>query len=53
MTVSIGEGKGFLISIRAEALQDGQIGEQIKLKNTESGRLLSAVVTGSNMARGI
>ncbi len=53
VTVSIGEGKGFLISIRAEALQDGQIGEQIKLKNTESGRLLSAVVTGSNMARGI
>lgn len=53
VTVSIGEGKGFLVSVRAEALQDGQIGDQIKLKNTESGRLLSAVITGSNMARGI
>ena len=49
--VSIGEGKGFLISIRAEALQDGQLGDQIKLKNTESGRSISAVVTGVNTAK--
>ncbi len=49
--VSIGEGKGFLISIRAEALQDGQLGDQIRLKNTESGRSISAVVTGVNTAK--
>ena len=49
--VSIGEGKGFLISIRAESLQDGQLGDQIKLKNTESGRSISAVVTGVNTAK--
>ncbi len=49
--VSIGEGKGFLISIRAEALQDGQMGDQIRLKNTESGRSISAVVTGVNTAK--
>ena len=49
--VSIGEGKGFLISIRAESLQDGQLGDQIRLKNTESGRSISAVVTGVNTAK--
>jgi len=49
--VSVGEGKGFLISIRAESLQDGQLGDQIRLKNTESGRSISAVVTGVNTAK--
>ena len=49
--VSVGEGRGFLISIRAESLQDGQLGDQIKLKNTESGRSITAVVTGVNTAK--
>jgi flagella basal body P-ring formation protein FlgA len=49
--VSIGEGKGFLITVRAEAMQDGQLGDQIRLKNTESGRSISAVVTGVNTAK--
>ena len=49
--VSSGEGKGFLITLRAEAQQDGILGEQIRLKNPESGRSLSAVVTGFNAAR--
>jgi flagella basal body P-ring formation protein FlgA len=51
--VNVGEGRGFLITVRAEAQQDGMLGEQIRLKNTESGRLLSAVVTGVNLARGL
>jgi flagella basal body P-ring formation protein FlgA len=49
--VSAGEGQGFQISLRAEALQDGGLGEQIRLKNSESGRSLSAVVTGPNEAK--
>ena len=49
--VSVGEGRGFLISIRAESLQDGQLGDQIRLKNTESGRSITAVVTGVNTAK--
>jgi flagella basal body P-ring formation protein FlgA len=49
--VSVGEGKGFLITLRAEAQQDGVLGEQIRLKNPESGRSLSAMVTGFNAAR--
>jgi flagella basal body P-ring formation protein FlgA len=53
VTVAVGEGKGFLITVRAEAQQDGLLGEQIRLKNPESGRSLSAVITGVNMARGL
>ena len=51
--VSVGEGKGFLITLRAEAQQDGVLGEQIRLKNPESGRSLSAVITGFNAARAL
>lgn len=51
--VSIGEGRGFQITVRAEAQQDGLMGEQIKLKNLESGRMLSAVVSGPSSAKGI
>ncbi|NBX60972.1 MAG: flagella basal body P-ring formation protein FlgA [Betaproteobacteria bacterium] len=54
VTVAVGgEGKGFLITVKAEAQQDGLLGEQIRLKNPESGRSLTAVVTGVNMARGL
>jgi flagella basal body P-ring formation protein FlgA len=49
--VTAGQGQGFQISLRAEALQDGGLGEQIRLKNSESGRSLSAVVTGPNEAK--
>lgn len=49
--VTVGSGQGFLITVKAEAQQDGAIGENIRLKNTESGRLLSAEVTGSGTAR--
>jgi len=50
---SIGEGRGFLITIKTEAQQDGTLGEQIKLKNVESGRLISGVITGLNEARAL
>ena len=54
VVVSVGgEGKGFLITVKAEAQQDGLLGEQIRLKNPESGRSLTAVVTGLNMAKGL
>jgi flagella basal body P-ring formation protein FlgA len=51
--VSVGEGRGFQITVRAEAQQDGLMGEQIRLKNLESGRMLSAVVSGPSTAKGI
>lgn len=49
--VTAGAGQGFLITMRAESLQDGGLGEQIRLKNSESGRSLTAVITGPNTAR--
>jgi flagella basal body P-ring formation protein FlgA len=39
--------------LRAEAQQDGILGEQIRLKNPESGRSLTGVVTGFNAAKAI
>jgi len=49
--VTAGEGRGFSITMRAEALQDGGFGEQIRLKNSESGRSLYGVITGPNAAK--
>jgi flagella basal body P-ring formation protein FlgA len=48
--VTAGAKTGFNVLARLEALQDGRMGEQIKLKNRESGRQISAVVTGMNTA---
>ncbi len=50
---SVGEGRGFLITIKTEAQQDGSLGDQIKLKNVESGRFISGVITGLNEARAL
>lgn len=51
--LTVGQGKGFEISVRVEAQQDGHLGEQIRLKNPESGRLVSGVVIGPNAVRGL
>ncbi len=50
--MTVGQGKGFEITIRVEAMQDGRMGEQIRLKNTESGRLVTGTVTGPGAVRG-
>ena len=49
--VTAGEGQGFSITMRAQALQDGGLGEQIRLKNVDSGRSLQGVITGPNAAK--
>ncbi len=49
--VTAGEGHGFSVTMRAEALQDGGLGDQIRLKNVESGRSLSGVISGPNAAK--
>ena len=51
--MSVGSGADFQIRVRVEALQDGRMGEQVKLKNTESGRNMSGVVTGPNAVKGL
>ena len=53
VVMTVGTPGSFQISVKAEALQDGKMGEQIKLRNTESGRTLSAIVTGKGQARGV
>ena len=49
--VTASSGNGFLITVKAEAQQDGGFGETIRLKNMESGRSLSAEVTGPGAAK--
>jgi flagella basal body P-ring formation protein FlgA len=51
--MSVGNSTDFQITVRMEALQDGRMGEQVKLKNPESGRQVSGVVTGPNTAKGL
>ncbi len=53
VTMNVGGKSGFLITVRVEALQDGRMGEQVKLKNTESGRQISGVVVGPNLVKGL
>ena len=49
----VGKASEFQVSIRLEALQDGRLGEQIKLRNSESGRTLTGIVSGQGTARGM
>jgi flagella basal body P-ring formation protein FlgA len=51
--MSVGQQQGFQISARVEAMQDGRFGEQIKLKNRDSGRELSGRVQGPNQVMGL
>lgn len=51
--ISVGQAQGFQISARVEALQDGRFGEQIRLRNRESGRELSGRVQGPNQVLGL
>jgi len=51
--LSIGQAPGFQISARVEAQQDGRYGEQIKLKNNDSGRILTGLVKGPNLVQGL
>lgn len=44
---------GLMVSARLEALDDGRLGETIRLKNRETGRIVSAVVNGQNTAQGL
>ena len=49
--LTIFHGNGLSVTARVDALQDGRMGEQVRLKNPDSGRLVSGIVTGPNAAR--
>lgn len=50
--LTVGQGNGFTVTVRLEALQDGRLGDRVMLRNMESGRTVSGIVTGLNAARG-
>lgn len=44
---------GFQISARVEAMENGRMGEPVRLKNRDSGRIISGVVTGLGTVAGL
>lgn len=52
VNLSIGAPGSFMITVKLEAMQDGRLGEQIRMRNPESGRMLTGVVTGRGLVRG-
>ncbi len=53
VTFVIGRPTEFMITVKVEALQDGRLNEQIKLRNPESGHTFSGVITGKGAAKGV
>jgi flagella basal body P-ring formation protein FlgA len=53
VTMILGEKSSFQVMIQLEALQDGRFGEQVRLKNPESGRHVAGVVVGPNQVKGL
>lgn len=51
VSFQVGQSADFMITATVQALQDGRMGEQIRLKNPDSGRILSGVVTGLNAVK--
>lgn len=51
VSFQVGQSANFMITATVQALQDGRMGEQIRLKNPDSGRILSGVVMGLNAVR--
>lgn len=51
--LTVGKGRGFEIAVRVEVLQDGKMGDQVRLKNNETGKVLSGVVVGPNALKGL
>jgi flagella basal body P-ring formation protein FlgA len=45
------QAPGMSLNMRARALEDGAIGQPIRLQNTSSNRTIDAVVTGPGAAR--
>ena len=53
VTFVIGRPTEFMITVKVEALQDGRLNEQIKLRNPESGHTFSGIITGKGAAKGV
>lgn len=53
VVLTVTQSSGFSITARVEATQDGKIGDQVRLKNPDSGRYITGVVTGPSAVRGL
>lgn len=51
--LTVGKSTGFMVTAHVEALQDGRMGDQVKAKNPDSGRVLTGVVKGPNTLEGL
>ena len=51
VTVSIQPAPGLVITARLEAQEDGRIGQSIRFRNPQSGRILNATVIGPGEAK--
>lgn len=50
---SLSNAPGLQVSLQLQAMDDGRIGDQIRLKNPDSGRVLTGLVVGRNLVRGL
>ena len=53
VVVSLATRSGIELTFRAEALHDARMGEQVTLKNQESGRNIQGIVTGKGAAKAL
>ncbi|MFZ9315434.1 MAG: flagellar basal body P-ring formation chaperone FlgA [Burkholderiaceae bacterium] len=44
---------GLQITVQLQSLDDGRIGDQVRLKNPDSGKVMSGLVVGRNMAKSL
>jgi flagella basal body P-ring formation protein FlgA len=51
--VTLSAVSGLELTFRAEALHDARVGEQVGLKNLESGRIIQGITTGKGTARAL
>ena len=47
------DSSGFKVSVRVEALQDAKLGDRVQLKNRETNKTITGIVTGPNTAKGL
>jgi flagella basal body P-ring formation protein FlgA len=52
VTLTIRQVGGFAVVAQVEAMQDGRKDDSIRLKNRESGRILTGKVVGLNSVEG-
>jgi flagella basal body P-ring formation protein FlgA len=44
---------GIEINVRVEAMEDARVGEQLKMRNPDSGKTLAGIATGQGTARAL